>query len=72
MTRQEIKETVFEALNEYFSQHKTVTISEASRILNKSRNTVYSMIRKGLLEAENNQVKLKSIYDYETSRSIRR
>lgn len=72
MTRQEIKETVFEALNEYFSQHKTVTISEAARILNKSRNTVYSMIRKGLLETENNQVKLKNLYDYETARSIRR
>lgn len=66
MTRQEIKETVWEALNEYFSNNKVVTISEAARLLKKSRPTIYKMVKRGELEITQNQITLKSIYNYGT------
>lgn len=65
MDREQIKQAVFEALRDYFNENKTVTISEAGRMLNRTRNTVKKMIQRGELEKNDNGVLLQSIYKYE-------
>jgi Mn-dependent DtxR family transcriptional regulator len=61
MTREEVKITVFEALSEYFDQERTVSVSEASRMLKKTRPTVYGMISRGELKKNDNGIFLNSI-----------
>lgn len=65
MDREQIKQAVFEALRDYFNENKTVTISEAGRMLNRTRNTVKKMIQRGEIERNENGVLLQSIYKYE-------
>jgi len=65
MDRQEIKAAIHEALREYFTENKTVTVSEASRRLGKTRKTILKMVERGDLQRNENGVLLQSIYNYE-------
>ena len=61
MTREEVKETVLEAMSEYFDSNRSVNIAEAARILDVSRVTVYAMIARGELSKKGKGVALNSI-----------
>ena len=64
MDRQEIKAAVYEAIRDYFTANKTVTVSEAARMLDKTRKTITAMVRRGELQRNENGVLLQSIYNY--------
>lgn len=65
MDRQEIKAAVYEAIRDYFTENKTVTVSEAARMLNKTRKTILVMVKRGDLQRNDHGVLLQSIYNYE-------
>ena len=56
-----VKKATVESLQEYFDESRTVSISEAARILNHHRATIYRMIERGQLKKIGEQVSLNSI-----------
>lgn len=51
MTKQDIQEAVFEAMDAYYSMPVTVSKSEAARKLGISRNTLLKRIKNGQITA---------------------